>query len=147
MQPADFWAKGVQSDDCILWPASTNQGGYGHVWVGGKLKQTHRYAYELEHGPIPDGMCVLHVCDVRRCYNPAHLWLGTRKDNNTDRSVKNRTARLHGERNPNARLTNEQAEQIRRRYDRTNREELMREYGISRSAFYKALGGRTYQCR
>ena len=159
MDEATFWATGQTKGDCLLWPLSGNQGGYGHVWFGGRLYQTHRLAYELKVGPVPSGSCVLHKCDVRRCYNPSHLWLGSRGDNNRDRSQKGRTARLHGGSNPNSKLNYSQAQQIRSKYIaryercrgangsihwRSNAKELMAQYGIGRAALYRILRGATY---
>jgi hypothetical protein len=39
-------------------------------------------------------MKVLHHCDVRCCVNPAHLWLGTMKENTHDAIKKNRAPQL-----------------------------------------------------
>lgn len=64
--------------------------GYGHIHVPrvpykrGANKTTHTAAYEAIHGPVPDGLCVLHKCDVRLCVNPAHLYLGDKKQNMKD---------------------------------------------------------------
>jgi HNH endonuclease/Zinc-binding dehydrogenase len=37
----------------------------------------HRFAWELEHGPIPAGKVLLRRCDQEGCVNPAHHELGT----------------------------------------------------------------------
>jgi hypothetical protein len=58
--------------------------------------------YMAARGPIPPGLFVLHTCDVRRCINPEHLWLGTISDNKQDELKKgrnyeaNRTECPHG---------------------------------------------------
>ena len=75
---------------CWLWTASTDTVGYGHMWVGGKLKQANRISWELYIGPIPEDKYVLHKCDVRSCVNPYHLFLGTQRENVEDMHKKGR---------------------------------------------------------
>lgn len=75
--PLSFWDRvEPQHDGCWLWTgAYEGLDGYGGVWVPslGKVVKTHRVAWELAHGPIPDGAHVDHLCRVKRCVNPEHL--------------------------------------------------------------------------
>jgi len=75
-------------------------------------------AYRLFVGKIPkrhgtDKLCVCHSCDNTLCVNPAHLWLGTHLQNMKDKVAKGRQNSHEGERNPNAKLTLEDSEEIR----------------------------------
>ena len=86
-----------RTDGCWVWiGAKTN--GYGVICIGGtKTRQAHRVSWELENGPIPDGMCVCHHCDNPSCVRPDHLFLGTRADNNRDRDAKGRQVAPSGD--------------------------------------------------
>ena len=77
---------------CWLWTACITRG-YGRFKLDGVLAIAHRVSWELHVGPIPDGMYVLHRCDVRSCVNPNHLFLGTQLDNMKDASSKDRLHR------------------------------------------------------
>ncbi len=90
-------------------------------------------AWELEIGHPPDDFCVLHKCDNPPCVNPAHLFLGTNRDNTHDAMAKGRMAR--GEANGSARLTRAEVIEIRRRYAAggTTHRTLGVEYGVSRT--------------
>jgi hypothetical protein len=87
---ADFWARVDKSGDCWIWRGTMHHGGYGLMWFQGYQWSTHRLAYKLTHGAIPDGLFVCHHCDVRACVNPAHLYAGTVQDNNRDKIVRGR---------------------------------------------------------
>ena len=100
-----FWEKVDRSggpDSCWLWLAHTNPKGYGRFAVGGRdggQEGAHRASWRLHHGEIPPGMRVLHNCpagDNPTCVNPAHLWLGTDKDNMDDMVAKGRARRHFG---------------------------------------------------
>lgn len=87
-----FWSKVDKTDECWLWVASTDRGGYGHFGDAGKMVRAHRFSWELVNGPIPEGMQVDHRCHVRRCVNPAHLRLVTNQQNGQNRSGCNRNS-------------------------------------------------------
>ncbi|KKM63632.1 hypothetical protein LCGC14_1509480 [marine sediment metagenome] len=76
--------------ECWLWIKSLSDSGYGQFSVDGESISAHRYSWELHNGPIPDGLCVLHKCDVKPCVNPDHLFTGTNKDNSQDALKKGR---------------------------------------------------------
>jgi len=108
-----------------------DSGGYGQLYVDGKLIKAHRLAWQLENGSIPEGLCVLHHCDNRACCNPAHLFLGTYSDNACDMMNKGRGGR--GAQNGNAKLTREQVRQIRKLYatGKYPQKELVEQFEIS----------------
>ena len=78
---------------CHLWMGFGISLGYGCFAIDSAPVRAHRVAYELYCGPIPDGMHVLHKCDVRCCVNPEHLFLGTNSDNVKDKVSKGRQAK------------------------------------------------------
>ena len=96
-----FWAKVVKAaaDACWLWKGATHERGYGEFWFNNKRCRAPRVSYELNKGPIPEGMIVRHSCDNPPCVNPAHLSLGTDKDNMQDALSRGRSVgsgrRLH----------------------------------------------------
>ena len=73
-----------KSSSCWMWLGTKGKGGYGVFRINGKQIRTHRLAWFIHNGQIPDGLYVLHKCDVRDCVNPKHLFLGTADDNLKD---------------------------------------------------------------
>lgn len=81
----NFWAK-VQKEGhsqswngtpCWLWLGSDNGHGYGHYSHRGEgrlvTKGSHRIAWELLRGEIPNGYTIDHLCRNHSCVNPDHL--------------------------------------------------------------------------
>jgi hypothetical protein len=79
-----FWSKVDVTGDCWLWMASLGTAGYGQFAYRGRMRGAHRVAWELTHGPIPDGLFVRHICDTKLCVRPDHLELGTQAENVRD---------------------------------------------------------------
>lgn len=96
-----FWAKIDKRgpDECWEWLGSRKDKGYGQVQrtdeSGRKVLSSHRLAWEIANGPIPTGLFVCHHCDNPPCCNPAHLWLGTCRDNIHDMHAKGRQRKVY----------------------------------------------------
>lgn len=95
---------------CVEWQGRRTNKGHGQIWREGTMAYTHRVAYELRNGPIPDGLWVLHRCDNPPCCNPEHLFLGTHSDNMADMRGKDRS--LTGSRQPMSKLTESDVRRI-----------------------------------
>lgn len=138
-----FWKSigETTASGCILWNGWITPRGYGSI--GGKDATgrwrhvaAHRLSYELAYGPIPDRLCVCHKCDNPRCVNHEHLFLGTTMDNIRDRHAKGHSIGARGELGGNAKLTESQVREIRKRYasEKTSYAKLGREYGVGHNA-------------
>lgn len=76
---------------CVLWTGFRCPLGYARThWKGKGGVLVHRVAYEQVHGPFDPSLTVCHRCDTPHCVNPAHLFLGTQKDNLRDMFAKGR---------------------------------------------------------
>lgn len=123
----------VSKDGCWNWLRSTNGRGYGRMRFGGVACSAHRVSFQLRAGkPIPKDRKICHRCDNPRCVNPSHLFSGSQKDNMRDMFRKRRKSHS-GQRNPNSRLTEDQARDIKTRYLFDGGHALAREYGVSRN--------------
>lgn len=85
-----FWSWFRVNGECLDWTRHT-VGGYGRIKHEGRDRRTHVIAWELTHGPVPDGLHVLHACDRPPCGRVSHLFLGTNDDNVADKVRKGRS--------------------------------------------------------
>jgi hypothetical protein len=110
-----FWDKVDKTGEHWLWLASKDGCGYGMFGIRRKIHRAHRIAWVLTNGDIPDGMQVLHACDIRACCRPSCLFLGTHDQNMKDMSSKGRgrTKLQWGEHNPAAKITQATADAIK----------------------------------
>lgn len=127
-----FLAKVSKTDTCWLWQAAVRgKHSYGAFWLDGRQQPAHRVMWVLTHGPIPDGLLVLHRCDVPLCVNPDHLFLGATVDNVRDMTEKGRRASTRGDANGNAKLTERDVLSIRA--DTRLQRVIAADYGVTQS--------------
>lgn len=130
----------VPESGCWLWDAATDTNGYGQLSLNKtKVIKTHRMSYEIHNGPVPDGLHVLHKCDIRCCVNPDHLYVGTHQQNMKDRDRKHPA---RGERHPKARLRESDVLNIRAIYKhgpKVTYQRLAEIYKVSTGCIYNAI--------
>lgn len=142
-----FWSKVDRSagpDACWPWTRTCAPNGYGVTRLWGPTRRyhlgAHRAAWTLTHGPIPTGRFVCHHCDNPPCCNPAHLFLGTPKDNIDDMHRKGRQRILRGEDRPLSKFTREQIFEIRARYANGEKQrDLAAEFGVRQPRISKIV--------
>lgn len=66
---------------CWEWTGALDIGGYGQISVDNRCKLAHRISWNVFKGAIPNGLQIDHLCRNRKCVNPDHLRVTTRKDN------------------------------------------------------------------
>lgn len=132
-----FWSKVNKTEHCWLWTAHKNRLGYGTYMVNSKRRSylAHRFSWEINFGSIPNGLCVLHKCDVRSCVNPDHLFVGTQKDNILDMVNKKRNTHPRGEKNPKCKLSDDQIILIRK--DLRKQSDIAKEFGVVQTTISK----------
>lgn len=124
---------------CWLWEGSQDRKGYGQLRLGLRsLRYATHIALELDGRPVPRGKCACHTCDLPSCVNPAHLFIGTPKQNTSDMVSKGRGSPppiRKGSKNNQAKLHEQDVRAIRERLaGGQTLKTLATEYGVTESA-------------
>lgn len=127
-------------NDCLIWPYSKGNRGYGVVWYRGRMRLVHRIVCEAKSGPPPTPKHeVAHNCGKGHegCCNPRHLRWATSKENHADRVAHGTSGR--GERSASAKLTTEQVRTIRQLCKTKTQAEVARTFGVTPQAIHRVL--------
>lgn len=141
----NFWKKVQIIDDeksCWEWTGAKTKDGYGKIGIARdgvtRNLRAHRVSFEYINGSIPPENCICHHCDNPSCVRPDHLFLGTVWDNNHDKEKKNRDSR--GERNGQAKLTEEDVRIIREMYHKGHTQENIAEiFNVGQTCISKVV--------
>lgn len=147
-----FWKHVDKRDprECWPWVGAKNVYGYGQMRTNEYTWSAHRLAYYIQTGVDPATQCVCHSCDNPACVNIAHLFLGTKADNNRDRHKKGRdimpTNRARGfGSHPRAKLTDDEVRTIRDMGPWNSGSLIALHFGVSKNTIHAILRGETYR--
>lgn len=159
-----FWPKVKRAgpDQCWEWQAGKSHGYGSFRLTPRRAVGAHCFSWELVNGPIPEGKHVLHHCDNPPCCNPAHLYIGTDKENARDRMERGQfvsnihharakleatghnSGRKYPNRKPMPLLLNEaQVREIRQRYAAggCTMRSLAQEFGVTHPTIKNVIHG------
>lgn len=125
----------VSLGECWILQKHVAANGYGQVQIKGKTYKAHRLVCMFYNPTVdPTGLDTIHSCDVPACVNPKHLSFGTRAKNVKEAYDRGLMKPRRGADNSEAKLTWEQAEEIRKlRKEGLEHLELAKKYGVSRA--------------
>lgn len=138
-------------NDCWLWNLSTINSGYGKVMtkIAGKRRTllAHRVSLHLFRGfDLDSKLYVCHKCDVPRCVNPDHLFIGLQQDNMNDmkKKCRQKSISLKGEKNPSSKLTEEKVLEIVSLLQDFNNKEIAKMYGLNHGTISNIRLGKSW---
>lgn len=129
---------------CWEWTGCTNSGGYGSVSVNSEHWLVHRLAARLKGILHKDATDVMHMCNNKRCFNPAHLRAGSRSENMWHAVATNQIP--CGEKHPNTPLLTIDVKEIRWLAANTelSQAKIGTLYGVTQGTIFNILHGRTW---
>jgi len=143
-----------RNGECLEWKGRCNPFGYGLIKLRSKDMQgigfstgTHRAAYLVWKGDIPENMCVLHKCDNKCCIEPSHLFLGSHQDNMDDMKAKSRQNKRPGEKHHITKFSDKDVIEIRKLWDsgEFTQSYFCRIYNVSSACICNMINRKTWK--
>lgn len=135
------WLKaqvGHNGDECLIWPFGDNGNGYGQVRFEGTSRYPHRLICAWSNGAAPSpSHQAAHSCGNRACVNPRHLRWTDQSANELDKVAHGRDMR--GERHHNAKLTEDEVQQIRALDGSLTHEEIAEKFGVGSVQVHRVI--------
>lgn len=134
-----------------MWTGAKDTGGYGRIYLHGRIEGSNRLSWLIHFGEIPDSLFVCHRCNNKGCVNPNHLYLATNGQNIRD-AIKDgiMTFKNHdGEHNGRAILSWADVHTIRnmRSNSNTRISQLAVDFGVSEATISAVLSGRNWKVK
>lgn len=108
-----------------------------------KSTTAHRIAMIIQHGRIPEGKMVLHMCNNDKCINHLHLKFGDHAENMKDRDDSGRTTK--GVNHGMCRLSEDNVRYIKFNPDKKTASELAKEFDCTKANISRIQVGKTWK--
>lgn len=143
-------------DGCLLWNGSRDKDGYGLTSIGHKTVRVSRAVWEHHHGPIPDGLMVMHSCDNPPCSDIDHFSIGSGRQNVQDSMNKGRWHTASHFRRPPGKIARGEASNMSKLTEwdvyairiwlrlGANKKEIAKRFGVHWSGIYKLNSGEAW---
>lgn len=142
---AETLAASCQSSECVPWPYTPADHGYGQVQKDGRRVQAHRLVCELAHGlpPSPKHEAT-HDCGNGHlgCVNPRHLSWKTHAGNMADKLLHGTHNR--GEQHNLAKLSEDQVREIISSKGVMSQREIGERHGVTQSCVSHIQRGKSW---
>ena len=136
----------VPESGCWLWTGATFNHGRPQLRMGNRVVLAARQAYLAFRGQEPGDLCVCHKCDTPGCINPAHLSVGSQRDNILDMHAKGRQHSNAGSRHGLHKVTEADVRLIRSRGRAgESSHSIARDFPIAASTIRGILSGKEWR--
>lgn len=131
-----------KSGDCWEWKGGRGpKQRYGSFFDGERNMGAHVFAYQRANGPVPAGMYVCHRCDNTWCVKPAHLFLGTPKENTHDMLHKRRGKWPRGDQHHLAKISDADIDKMRELRGTMTQRAIAEMFGVDQSHISRLMRG------